>query len=59
MSNNKLINKLVLNTNIIGDVLLTGIILCGNYKPTPEILLLTGTTLLANTYSIKKKVLKK
>lgn len=56
MQNKKIIKKLALNTNLIGDVLLSGIILSGTYEPCPEIITLTATTITSTSYLVKMEI---
>lgn len=56
MQNKKIIKKLALNTNFIGDVLLSGIILSGTYESCPEIITLTAATLTSTSYLVKMKI---
>lgn len=59
MQNNKIIKKLVLNTSLIGSVLLSGIILSGTYEPCPEIITLTAVTVSSTSYLVKIKIREK
>lgn len=59
MQNKKIIKKLVLNTSLIGNVLLSGIILSGTYEPCPEIITLTAATVASTSYLVKIKIREK
>ncbi len=56
MQNKKIIKKLVLNTTLMGDILLSGIILSGTYELCPEIITLTATTVASTSYFVKIKI---
>ena len=55
MQNKKIIKKLVLNTSLIGNVILSGIIISGTYEPCPEIITLTAVTVAATSNLVKIK----
>ena len=59
MQNKKIIKKLVLNTSLIGNVILSGIIISGTYKPCPEIITLTAVTVASTSYLVKIKIREK
>lgn len=56
MQNKKIIKKLVLNTTLIGNVILSGIIISGTYEPCPEIITLTAATVASTSYLVKIKL---
>ena len=56
MQNKKMIKKLVLNTTLIGNVILSGIILSGTYEPCPEIITLTAVTVASTSYFVTIKL---
>ncbi|MCI6899391.1 MAG: hypothetical protein UE699_04965 [Bacilli bacterium] len=59
MQNKKIIKKLVLNTSLIGNVILSGIIISGTYEPCPEIITLTAVTVASTSYLVKIKIREK
>lgn len=59
MQNKKIIKKLVLNTSLIGNVILSGIIILGTYEPCPEIITLTAVTVASTSYLVKIKIREK
>ena len=59
MQNKKIIKKLVLNTSLIGNVILSGIIISGTYEPCPEIITLTAVTVASTSYRVKIKIREK
>ena len=59
MQNKKIIKKLVLNTSLIGNVILSGIIISGTYEPFPEIITLTAVTVASTSYLVKIKIREK
>lgn len=59
MQNKKIIKKLVLNTSLIGNVILSGIIISGTYEPCPEIINLTAVTVASTSYLVKIKIREK
>ena len=59
MQNKKMIKKLVLNTTLIGNVILSGIIISGTYEPCPEIITLTAVTVASTSYLVKIKIREK
>ncbi len=59
MQNKKIIKKLVLNTTLIGNVLLSGIIISGTYEPCPEIITLTAVSVVSTSYLVKIKIREK
>ena len=56
MQNKKIIKKLVLNTTLIGNVILSGIIISGTYEPCPEIITLTAVKVASTSYFVKIKL---
>ncbi len=59
MQNKKIIKKLVLNTTLIGNVILSGIIISGTYEPCPEIITLTAVSVASTSYLVKIKIREK
>lgn len=59
MQNKKIIKKLVLNTSLIGNIILSGIIISGTYEPCPEIITLTAVTVASTSYLVKIKIREK
>ena len=59
MQNKKIIKKLVLNTSLKGNVILSGIIISGTYEPCPEIITLTAVTVASTSYLVKIKIREK
>ena len=59
MQNKKIIKKLVLNTSLIGNVILSGIIISGTYEPCPEIITLTAVRVASTSYLVKIKIREK
>ena len=59
MQNKKIIKKLVLNTSLIGNVILSGIIISGTYEPCPEIITLTTVTVASTSYLVRIKIREK
>ena len=59
MQNKKIIKKLVLNTSLIGNVILSGIIISGTYEPCPAIITLTAVTVASTSYLVTIKLREK